>query len=118
SYHKLVAQRVKGLEASIDRQCKGGLNDALIVQEKLDDLSQTILMMIYGRPSMARLTRIADSFALGQSVGCSGADSVGDHDGSRTCPVSRDHHGKQGPRQSKESIAFKATTPYVPRPGK
>jgi hypothetical protein len=114
SYHMMVSQKVKDLVADLDRVCKGGSRDAEIVQDKVDDLSQTILLTIYGRPNRARLTKIADSFALGQPTGCSGANSVGGHDKTKKCPADRDHSGARGT----ENITFKTGAPYVPRPGK
>lgn len=114
SYHITVSQKVKDIAGHLDRECKGKDSDAKIVQEKLDDLSQLILLTIYARPNRARLTKIADSFALGHPIGCSGANSVGGHDKTKKCPAGRDHAGSRGT----EAITFKKTGPYVPRPGK
>lgn len=114
SYHIMVSQKVKDIAGHLDRECKGNARDAGVAQEKLDDLSQTILLTIYGRPNRARLTKIADSFLPGHPIGCSGAHSVGSHNKSKSCPSDRDHLGSRGT----ENITFKAAGPYVPRPGK
>lgn len=117
SYHELVARLLMHLETSIDRRCGGNSDrDAHKVQEMVNDLGQRVLMMIYGQPNRARLTRIADSFKVGHSVGCAGVDNVGRHQ-RQACPVGRNHFGRQGSAQQRENITFEASR-YVPRPGK
>lgn len=117
-YHKLIARRLLDLSPSLDRECQGKSNVGNFAQEKLDELSKDIALLIYGHPSRARLTGIADSFVLGHSTGCAGVDSVPKHSTSTKCPVSRNHHAKQGPSQNAENIRFGANERYMPRPGK
>lgn len=118
SYHELIKQRVLRLVSLIDRECEGKSDTGTLAQEKMDDLSRDIALMIYGRPSRARLTRIADSFLLGHPTGCAGVDSVERHTDSKKCPMSRNHQERQAPSQSNESIGFGANAGYMPRPGK
>jgi len=121
SYHRIVAREIRRLEVKIDKKCTGhdGNKDRDAVTAIMNNLSQEILMLIYGKPNRARLTKIADSFLLGNHVGCSGADSVGSHSASTPCPVSRNHHQRQRPGQTVENITFELEDGrYVPRPGK
>ena len=118
SYHELIKQRLLRLTSFIDRECDGKSTVGNILQEKLDDLSRDIALMIYGRPSRARLTRVADSFLLGHATGCAGVDSVERHTDLKKCPVSRNHHERQAPGQTSENIRFSASERYMPRPGK
>jgi hypothetical protein len=120
-YHQMVARSIKRLEVKIDKKCTGqdGDKDKDAVMSIMNDLSQEILMLIYGKPNRARLTRIADSFLLGNHIGCSGADGVGSHSSSRPCPVGRNHHQRQRAGQAVENITFGLVDGrYVPRPGK
>ena len=75
-------------------------------------------MTIYGRPSEARLTSIADHFRIGNKVGCGGVDNVGMHSAEVPCATGRNHERKQGPRQKVEAITYSASIPYIPRPRK
>ncbi|RQP24214.1 AHH domain-containing protein [Piscinibacter terrae] len=120
-YHALVARAIKRLEVKIDKKCTGrdGDKDKDAVMSIMNDLSQEILMLIYGKPNRARLTKVADSFLLGNTIGCSGADSVGSHSASRPCPVHRNHYQRQRVGQTVENITFELKDGrYVPRPGR
>ena len=118
SYHDLIKMRLLDLRMFLDRECEGKSATGTVVQDKLDQLSKDIALLIYGHPSRARLTNVADSFLLGHSVGCGGADSIPKHAKSTKCPVSRNHQEKQGPSQRSENIRFSANERYIPRPGK
>jgi hypothetical protein len=118
SYHSMIATRIHGLKLALERQCTG-LDDPArsVVKKKMDELSREILNTIVDRPKRARLTNIADHFSLGNHVGCSGVDSVGDHDDSRRCPTERNHHESQGAGQRKEGIKHRAIGRYTPTVG-
>ena len=118
SYHRMVARNLKTLVARLEKKCSGRPNTSHDFIEALHGLSQSILMTIYGRPSEARLTSIADHFRLGNKVGCGGVDNVGVHSAEAPCPTGRSHLGKQGPRQKPEAIRYSSTPPYIPRPRK
>lgn len=118
SYHRLVSSNLKTLLARLDKKCSGPQKTNGDFIEALHGLSQSILMTIYGRPSEARLTSIADHFKLGNHVGCGGVDNVGLHKASSPCPTGRNHFGKQGPLQKPESIRYPAEHLYVPKPKK
>lgn len=120
-YHKMVAYKIRNLEYKIDKRCTGsdGDKDKQAIMALMNELSHELLLLIYGKPSKARLTKIADSFLLGNHIGCSGADGVGSHSISRPCPVGRNHRQRQREGQAVESITFELTDGrYVPRPGK
>jgi hypothetical protein len=120
-YHDLVARSIRRLEVKIDKKCTGrdGDKDKEAVMSIMNDLSQEILLLIYGKPNRARLTKVADSFLLGNHIGCSGADSVGSHSASRSCPVQRNHLRQQRAGQDVENITFELKDGrYVPKPGK
>jgi hypothetical protein len=78
-YHQMVAYKIRNLEYKIDKRCTGSNGDKgkEAIMSVMNELSQDILLLIYGKPNKARLTKIADSFLLGNHIGCSGADSVG-----------------------------------------
>ena len=118
SYHRLVASQLKTLVSRMERKCNGkaGVGDVFV--EALHDLSQSILMTVYGRPHEARLTSIADHFRLGNKVGCGGVDNVGQHDSASPCPMERNHLRRQRPGQKSETITYSSAKPYVPRPRK
>lgn len=118
SYHTMIATRVHGLKLPLERQCTG-LDDPArgIVKSKMDELSSEILDLIVNRAKRARLTNIADHFAIGNHVGCSGVDSVGDHNATRSCPTERSHRSAQGPGQRKEDIKFQTLGRYTPKVG-
>lgn len=121
SYHDLIALKIRNLEHKIDKKCTGRGSDKAeeAIMALMNELSREVLLMIYARPSTARLTKVADSFLLGNRIGCSGADSVGSHSVSRPCPVGRNHHQRQRPGQAIENITFEIRDGrYVPRPGK
>jgi hypothetical protein len=120
-YHQKVARMIQDLDAKIDKKCTGGNadKDKEGITALMNELSHDMLLLIYGKPNKARLTKIADSFLLGNRIGCSGADSVGSHVASRPCPVKRNHHRQQTQGQAVENIGFELRDGrYVPRPGK
>jgi hypothetical protein len=121
NYHDMVAHKIENLEHKIDKKCTGsdGDKDREAVTALMNELSHDILLLIYGKPNKARLTKIADSFVPGNHIGCSGADSVGSHSASRPCPVDRNHHQRQRQGQAVENITYELKDGrYVPRPGK
>jgi len=120
-YHRKVARMIQDLEGKIDKKCTGsnGDKDKEAILALMNELSRDMLLLIYGKPNKARLTKIADSFLLGNHIGCSGADSVGSHSVSRPCPVNRNHRQRQRQGQSVENITVELRDGhYVPRPGK
>jgi len=118
SYHRMVSGKLKTLIARLEKKCTGRPNTSGDFVEALHSLSQSILMTIYGRPSEARLTSIADHFRIGNKVGCGGVDNVGMHSAEAPCATGRNHERKQGPRQKAEAITYSASIPYIPRPRK
>lgn len=119
SYHAMVAREVQDAVKKLEKKCRGTLTISESAVKTFHDLSQKILMKIYGRPTEARLTRVAGFFVLGNAIGCGGVDNVDKHDGKTPCPCKRNHLSRRhGPGQREEDIAFDNGKPYVPRPKK
>ncbi|MDO9006087.1 MAG: AHH domain-containing protein [Aquabacterium sp.] len=119
SYHLMVAKKVEMLKLPVDKACTGSDDPARSqVKHKMDVLSKSVLGMICRTPNLARLTKIADHFSIGNHVGCSGADAVKDHRESTKCPTGRNHLERQGPGQRKEKISYASIGLYGAAPGK
>lgn len=119
SYHLMVAKKIEALKLPVDKACTGSDDPARKqIKDKMDVLSKSILGMICKTPNLARLTKVADHFSIGNRVGCSGVDSIRDHGDSKQCPTERNHLNRQGPGQRKEGISYVSIGLYGAEPGK
>lgn len=116
-YHIMVANRLKAIMPALEDACGDvGTNMKQTTQKTLDKISADIIRKIQHKPVEARLTALYPYFGPGNPRGCGGVDSIR-REGSETCPVHRDHKGKQGPAQVSESITYVCTEPYQLRAG-
>ena len=113
TYHDYVARKVKELEPYLKGKCPGSNpRSADKIKGEMDKRGKAILRKIAEKPSMMRLTSVAQHFVPNSPIGCGGVDNVGNHK-AQPCPCKCDHQSSQGPNQKPENITFpKSSTPY------
>lgn len=125
TYHEMVARRIKELKLPLSKECPGDektKSEKIVVE--LDSLSRLILKLIEKKPNEASLTRIAMHFGKNR-VGCSGVDSVTEHDRDKSCSVDRDHlydaalpDKSQGKGQNTEKILYNHSRKHIWKVGR
>jgi hypothetical protein len=106
-YHVMVSIRLLEMRRLMKGKCpKSNPETIKTVKDKMDAISASIIDTIEQMPAMAPLTQVAMSFPHPSKIGCAGVDSVPTHS-EMPCPVGRDHHGRQGPRQENEGISLR-----------
>ncbi len=117
-YHDMVARRIQRLNLPLHKECPGtDANKREKINSELSALSKTILTLIQKKPEEAPLTNIAKYFTSGNYIGCGGADSVQRNKGVTSCPVERNHEGRQAAGQKVENIIFKSNGKFKLKPG-
>ncbi|MBL0726143.1 AHH domain-containing protein [Piscinibacter sp. HJYY11] len=117
SYHVHVAKLLAATVRRLKRECDGDPDMSSKFRKGINGLSKSILETLSDEPSELRLTSIAEYFKRGVKIGCSGADSVGDHKHSTACQVGRNHlKGRRATGQKDEGIKYQSSEHYVPKP--